>query len=211
MRRALRTAFVVMLAFLVQSIILPHFKINGVILDLIVITLYTIGYALGPYAGITAGLLCALVMEVLSGDLPGLTAVLCIGAGAVGFWSAQRIRQFRRPGRRAMEQNIKRFAPVVAVALYEMAKEALYVVYFYLTGMDIVFRHVFQTVWAGVEVGLFSLLLIPLIAGFLLRRPEDTWLARRIRKRQARAKARPVKAKTAGGTPGMPSKGGMDT
>lgn len=210
MRRALRITAAVLLAFLLQSVVLPYFKISGVIIDLIVITLYTIGYALGPYAGLTAGMLCALVMEVLSGDLPGLTAVVCIGAGAFGFWSAQKIRLFRRPGRRALEQNIKQFAPVAAVALFEMGKEALYVVYFYLTGMDIVFRHILRILWAGIEVGLFSLFLIPLITGFLRRKPEDTWLAKRIRKRQARVKARPVQSKPAGDARGMPSEGGTD-
>jgi len=101
--RAWRIIMTVLLAFLIQSTALPHLRIGGRIVDLIVITGYTIGYAAGAYAGLTAGLLSALIMEVLAGDLPGLTAVLCFAAGGFGAWSAARLIRLSIPGKRVLE------------------------------------------------------------------------------------------------------------
>ena len=70
----------------------------------------------------------------------------------------------------------------VAVGAFIVCKELLYLAYFYLTGVDIVFIHVFRVVFAGVLGAAASLALLPLWRFFLLRRAEDTLLARRIRR-----------------------------
>lgn len=193
MRRALRVVFVVLLAFLVQSTILPYFKLNGVMFDLMSITLFTVGYALGAYIGIMAGALAGLIMEVSSGDLPALTAIVCVAAGGLGAYIAYRLRLFSLPGKRPVEHTIKRFAPMAVLLLFEMGKELIYIAYFYLTGMDISFLQFSRMLIAGIEVGLFSLILVPLLYNFLLRKPEDTFLARWLRKRQAKRRVKPVK------------------
>lgn len=192
MRKALRVVVAVLTAYLLQATVLPYFKINGVMLDLVSITLCSIGFAAGPYVGLTAGLFGALLLEVLGGDLSGYTAVYCIVAGGFGAWIAIRVRNFKRVGNRALEKLVKRFAPMVAFGVFELAKETIYVIYFYLTGVDIVFIHIFRVLIAGLETMLFSLVLMPLIRGFVLRGPEDTLLAKWLRKRQAKSGPKPL-------------------
>ncbi|MCL1964751.1 MAG: hypothetical protein FWF69_06795 [Firmicutes bacterium] len=192
MRKALRVTFVVLLAFLLQSTILAYFKAGGVMLDLMVITLCSVGYACGIYVGTTAGLLGALVMEALAGDLHGLMAVTCVCAGGYGAWIAGRLQAFTRVGNRMQERLIKRFAPMLGVGLFIILKEGIYVVYFYLSGVEIAFVHIFRMVFAGIEAALASLLLLPLTYWFLLRSPKDTFFARWLAKREARIRPKPV-------------------
>ena len=182
MRRALRVLVAVLSAYLIQAIILPDFKIAGVMLDVITITLYACGFSLGMYAGIAAGLLGAMILETVGGDLAGLTSVLCVTAGVWGAWVHRRLSAFSLVGNRRRERLIKRFTPMLAVGAFIVCKELLYLAYFYLTGVDIVFIHIFRVVFAGVLGAAASLALLPLWRFFLLRRAEDTLLARRIRR-----------------------------
>lgn len=168
----------VLSAYLIQAIILPDFKIAGVMLDVITITLYACGFSLGMYAGIAAGLLGAMILETVGGDLAGLTSVLCVTAGVWGAWVHRRLSAFSLVGNRRRERLIKRFTPMLAVGAFIVCKELLYLAYFYLTGVDIVFIHVFRVVFAGVLGAAASLALLPLWRFFLLRRAEDTLLAR---------------------------------
>ena len=192
MRRALRVAAVVLLAFLLQSTMLSYFKVSGVVLDALTIALCSVGYALGIYAGLTAGLLGALLMEVMAGDLHGIMAVVCVGAGAWGAWAAGRIGGFTRVGNRMLERLVRRFAPMLAIGLFVLIKESVYVFYFYLTGVDIGFMHFFRAIFGAILAAVFSLLLLPVTYWFLMRRPEDTFLARLFARRQAKARPRPV-------------------
>lgn len=171
MRRAVRVVVAVLLAYLIQSTALPYFKINGVVLDLITITLYTVGYTFGLYIGLMAGAFCALIMEVASGDLPALISVICVGAAWVGIWTSAKLRQFNLPGKRKLEQQIKRFAPMVSIALFVLLKETVYVGYFYLTGMDIALMHVGRVLTASLYTGVASVVLLPLIYNALMKKP----------------------------------------
>lgn len=206
MRKAVRVTVAVLLAYLLQAIVLPHLKINGVILDITTITLFSIGYSLGPYAGLTAGMLSGLIMEVVSGDLPGLTAAVCVAAGGFGTVFAKKIHNINRPGQRRVEHNLKRFLPIVLIALFELVKESIYIGYFYLIGTEIVLRHFGRVLWASLEVGLAALVLMPVIIRFLRRRPEDTLLAKWRSKRQLHEQM----AEQTGDASGTPPKGGMD-
>ncbi len=172
MRKAARTVVLLLFAYLIQSAMLPYLKINGVMLDLVSVTLYTIGFTYGYYAGAMAGLLAALVMEVVGGDLPGYISVACVLAGGFGAYVAVRVSRFTRVGKRGLERAVKQFAPMVAVGIYVIAKEAVYVVYFYLTGVDIGFIHIFRMLLAGVLAAVSSLALIPLLYGVLTRKPK---------------------------------------
>lgn len=196
MRRVFRAVFMVLLAYLVQATILPYFKIAHMMLDLLSITLYTIGYAFGLYGGLMAGGLAALIMEVSAGDLAGLISVFCVLAGAFGAWTTIRLRSFRIAGKRRREQRVKQFAPMVAIALFVMAKELVYVGYFYITGMDMTFWHIMKAVIAGLYAGGVSLVLLPLIYNFLVRSPEETMLAKWAQKRKDKNKERQKKQKS---------------
>lgn len=192
MRRAIRVTIAVVLAYLIQSTILPSFKVGGVMINLMVITLFTCGYAAGLYTGLTAGVFGALLMEVASGDLQGLTAVACIAPGVIGAWLAKRLRGFSLPGKRTAEQYIKRFAPVIVIALIVTGIELLYFAYFYLTGMDVGFSHFLRCVWTGILAGLCALVLMPLLYNFMLRKANDTLWAKWARKRKAKRAAKKV-------------------
>lgn len=209
MRRAVRVAGLILFAYLMQSTVLPHLKIGGLMIEYMVITLFTIGYACGYYAGLVGGVFCALLMESLSGDLPGLTSAICVGAGAFGAWLATRLQAFEKPGRRRLEVYVKRFTPMVAIVLFVALKETIYIVYFYLTGTSIVFGHWLKMVLAGLLAGVFSLVLLPLTYNFLLRSPESTYMARQMRKRRMKKKPKEVEPVTK--PQGVPAEGGMDT
>ncbi len=210
MRKALRVTFSLLAAFLVQSTVLPYFKAGGVLLDLVTVALFTAGYALGPYAGVTAGLFAALLMESLTGDLGGLAAVACVASGAVGAWAAARLKRYVRPGNRLKERIVRQFGPMVLVGLFVMGKESVNVVYFYLTGVDVSFVHAFRVVFAGCWAALWSLLLIPALVRFLLRKPEETFVAKWAAKRRARVKPEPAAKKTAAPEALAAEKGGSD-
>ena len=193
MRKALRVTFAVLFVYLLQTTVLPYFKINGVMLDLLAITMCCIGFSCGMYTGFTAGLFAALIMETVSGDLAGLTAVTYIGAGPFGAWLRRRILEFTRVGNRAQERAIKQFAPMVAFGFYVALKETIYLLYFYLTGVDIGFIHIFRVLFAGLQTMLLSFLLLPLEHWYLTRRPEDTFLGRLVAKRRKEKKGKPDK------------------
>lgn len=208
MRRAGRVTVAVLVAYLLQSTLLPYFKVNNIMVDVITITLFTVGYTCGLYTGLTAGVFSALIMEVASGDLPGLISVICVGAGGAGAWIADLLRRFERPGRRRLERRIKRYAPMVLAGIYVLLKELLYVGYFYLNGLEVSGRQIWVAVQAGVIAGTVSLLLVPFIGRFLLRKPEETMMARWLERRRKKRRAKPIeKAKEA---LSLPTEGGTD-
>ncbi len=196
MRKAVRSGAFILLAYLFQATALTYFKVNGVTLDLVSVVLYTVGFSLGLYAGVTGGLLGALVMEVVSGDLPGVISVSCVAAGALGALVGKRVREFTRVGKRTQERLVKRFAPMVVVGLFVIVREAIYVVYFYLTGVDIVFMHISRMLIAGVFAALVAVPLLPVLYGFLTRKDEETFVAKWRRKQKTKGEAKslsPVK------------------
>lgn len=213
MRKVARVVVAVVLSFLLQSTVLPYLKLGRVMLDLMSITLFTIGYALGLYAGVMGGLLGAMIMEVLGGNLPGLSAAACLAAGAFGAWMAMRIRGLTLVGRRGLEGIIKRFAPMVLIALFVLVHEFINLAYFYLTGTDITFSLVFKVLLAAFWAGVFSLVLMPLIYGFVRRKREDTLIAKWVRRQKARNRRKakdidPVKPME--GAAPLPTEGGTD-
>lgn len=199
MRKVVRVIVGVLLAYLLQTTVLTHFKINGNMLDMVSIMLFSIGYALGLYAGLMAGLLEALILEVLSGDLPGLTAFLCVAAGAAGAWIAVMLRRVEVAGNRGLERIIKRFGPMAMVGVFVIAKETIYVAYFYLTGMEVSGWHVWRIITAGLEAAIASILLLPLIFNMTRRRPEDTMIAKWKKRRRAKREAKPAKKQPVAG------------
>lgn len=212
MRKIVRAAGALLLAYMLQATVLPYFRIGGMLLDLISITLFTLGYVQGLYAAIVAGMACALIMEVLSGDLSALISVFCVAAGVLGALAAPRVDQVSVPGRRGLERQIKRFAPMVLIAAFVMVKELLYVGYFYLTGINLTFMHFYRPLVAGLYAGACALAVVPFLTGFLKRDPQDTMLARRRRRRAEKKKPKPVEPETAEGfwdeTPDIPLEGG---
>lgn len=181
-RQWVRAAIAVLVCYLVQSTVLPHLKIGGVLIDLMTITLYGIGYTLGPFTGLTQGALAALIMEVASGNLPGLTSILCVGAAAFGFWTAHRFRFVALAGKRQLESLVRQFGPILCVTAFELVKEAIYIAYFYLNGAEIQPFHVTNALFSGLIVAGLSLLLIPILHNYLTRTPGESFLAKWLRK-----------------------------
>lgn len=194
MRRLIRVTVLVLLSYLLQATILPSFKIGGVILDVMSITIYTIGYACGTYSGMMAGVFLAAIVEVVSGDPPGLSLIY-VAIGYFGSWVVRKMRAFTRVGNRTLEHNVKRFAPMVLLGVAAMAKETLYMVYFYLTGMEVGFGHISRVMMSGLWAAIAGFLLLPLEYGILRRKKEDTLLGKWKKRRIEKSKAKPIEPK----------------
>lgn len=188
MRKAARIVFALLLAYAVQATMLPYFRINGIILDAITVVLYTAGFACGMYAGIVTGLFGALLLEVLSGDLPGLTAVMAVATGGFGYYMARWTSRYARKDNRRLERLIKGAAPVIAVGFLVLIREIIFLLYFYLTGAELQAMHIFRAVQCSFITMLCALLLIPVVSRFILRKAEDTWFAKWRKRRRNRKK-----------------------
>lgn len=184
MRKGIRGTIVLLLAYLVQATVLNHFKISGVMIDLIAVTLFAIGYYLGVFASAAGGLLMALIMETLTGELSGFISVFCIAASALGAYVEPKFRHFERPGKRRQDRLIKWLAPIVSVGLFVIAREAIYTVYFYLTGVEIRLAHIMRMLLSGILASGLALPLFPVIGGFVHRPIEDSFLGKRLLKRK---------------------------
>ncbi|MDR0897697.1 MAG: hypothetical protein LBN04_07555 [Oscillospiraceae bacterium] len=188
MRRLVRVALLVVLAFLIQSTVLPYLKVGGVQPNLMHVLLLGIGLCGMPYMAITTGLFAALLLEVLSGDLPGLTAVLALGAPCFGLLVSRWLGKLSLPGNRRRERLIRLAAPALSAGLFIAASELVYLAYFYLTGMEIDLAHILRVLFAAVLAMLIALPVLPFARGFVLRPADQTFIAkRRQRRRDKRA------------------------
>jgi hypothetical protein len=183
MRRLLRVVLLVVLGFLLQSTVLPYFKVGGVQPDLMHVVLLAIGLCGMPYMAVATGLFAALLLEVLSGDLPGLTAVLALGAPCFGLLAHWWLGKLALPGSRLRERIIRLAAPVLSAGLFIAAKELIYLGYFYLTGTEIGFSHVLRLLWAAVLAMIIALPVLPYVRAFVLRPADQTFIAKRRAKR----------------------------
>lgn len=192
MRKALRIVFALLLAYLVQATILPYFRINSIIIDVITVVLYTTGFACGLYAGFVTGLLGALLQEVLSGDLPGLTALIAIAAGWVGAYVARFTRLYERNDNKRVERLVKRVTPILAVGMLVLVREGVFILYFYLTGTEMKLMHFLRALQCCLITMACASVLMPFVSGFILRERENTFLAKRLRKRKNKKVAKPL-------------------
>lgn len=186
MRKAARIVFSLLLAYLVQATMLPYFRIGSIILDVTTIVLYTAGFACGTYAGIVTGLLGALFMEVLSGDLPGLSSAVAIAAGIFGAYVARWTSRYQRANNKRLERFVKDITPVLGLGLLIAIREAIFIAYFYLTGTEITIMHMVRAIRCAIVTMVGALLLIPILSRFMTRDPQDTLIAKWKKRRQNR-------------------------
>ena len=187
MRKAARVAFSLLLAYLAQATILPYFRIGPIILDVMTVVLYTAGFAGGMYTGFVAGLAGALLLEILSGDLPGLSAVFAIATGLFGAYTTVWINRIREgDGKKRKEGLLDRALPAGAVFVLVLVREVIYIAYFYLTGADIFFSHIVRAVRCAALSGALAFLLAPPLAAFMTRDRKKTFIANWRRRRRNR-------------------------
>jgi len=192
MRKAMRAFLVLLTAYLLQTTVLPHLKIGGVMVDLGTIALFAAGYYLGTYGAVISGLLMGLWMETLTGELGGLIAIVCLATSSIGAYTAHRFGGLDRAGKRNMDRLVRWFVPAIIASLIIVGRESIYLVYFYLTGVEIRPIHFFRVALAGLIVGGAAVPLLPLIGGFMLRTRENAYLARRIERWKNRKKPSPI-------------------
>ncbi|HIT68791.1 MAG TPA: hypothetical protein IAC36_02685, partial [Candidatus Aphodomonas merdavium] len=72
-----------------------------------------------------------------------------------------------------------------AVFLFVAAKEAIYVTYFFLTGVNIEFIHVFRVVFTALETAALSFVLLPLTQYFFTHKPKSPEEKKKERQQQA--------------------------
>lgn len=185
MRKALRAGSIVVLSYLLQATLLPFLKVRGAQLDLISLMLFALGSVLGMYGGICCGLGAALILESVGGNIAGFTTVFCVLAPVFGAYVHKRMLDLSLPGNRGRERMIKRLAPKAAVFLFVAAKEAIYVTYFFLTGVNIEFIHVFRVVFTALETAAFSFVLLPLTQYFFTHKPKSPEEKKKERQQQA--------------------------
>ena len=187
MRRAARVVFSLLFSYLVQATILPYFRVGSIILDVITVVLFTAGFACGMYAGFLAGLMGALLLEVLSGDLPGLSALFAVLTGLFGayvtIWMS---RAQQDDGKKRREGLTKRIVPAAAVFGLVSVRELIFVAYFYLTGAEISVTHVIRMFRCALLAGALAFLLVPALSGFMTRDPKKTFIANWKRRRRNR-------------------------
>jgi hypothetical protein len=186
LRKAARIVFLLLLSYLVQATMLTYFRIGSVVLDIVVLILFTSGFACGMYAGFVTGLLGALLLEVLSGDLPGLSSIVPIAAGIFGAYVAGQVGRYQKSSNKRQERLVKRIAPPVALSALVMAREGIFIAYFYLTGADISVMHLIRAFHCAAVTGALALLLMPALAGFMTRDRKKTLIARWRRRRRNR-------------------------
>lgn len=192
MRKALRIVFALVLAYLVQATMLPYFRIGGIIIDVITVVLYTTGFACGIYAGFVTGLLGALMLEIMSGDLPGLTALMAVAAGVLGAYVARRTSVYHRNDNKRLERLVKRVVPIFAIGVLVLVRESVFLLYFYLTGTNLSLMHFLRGFQCSLITMACAVVLMPFLSGFMLRKREDTFLAKRRKKRKNKKKPKPL-------------------
>lgn len=195
MRKALRAGGAVVLAYLIQATVLPYLKVRGVQLDLMTITLFSLGSVLGMYKGICCGLFAALIMESVGGDIAGFTTVFCLGAAAFGAYTVKKIEKIDLPGNRGRERMIRLVAPKAAAGLFMLGKESLYFTYFFLTGVSMAYIHVFRIIFSAVEVAAFSFVLMPLLKWWI-EHPTRTRAEKKAERLARKKKFEPPAAET---------------
>ncbi len=192
MRRAIRAAVLLLAAYILQSTVMGYLRIGDVIPDLVCLVLFAFGTAFGLYGAIVGGIVGALLMEALSGELSGLTAAWCIAASGFAYWTSYQMRKPLKPGTGQIKKSILRMIPPVAASTVEITKEGIQVFYFYLTGVDIGFMHLYRVMIAGIEMFVLAFFFIGPIRRFLLRPAEQTLISKWWRKHRERREEKQV-------------------
>lgn len=186
MRKAVRVVFSLFLSYLVQATMLTYFRVGSIKLDVVTVVLFTAGFAGGMYTGFVTGLLGALLLEVLSGDLPGLSSVTSVAAGIFGAYMATWTGKYQTKGNKRRERFVKRTAPVASLVALIAAREIIFILYFYLTGADIAAMHFIRMVRCALLTGGIALLLMPPLSGFMTREKKKTFLYKWRKRRRSR-------------------------
>lgn len=74
----------IMVSYLLQSSVFPHFELAGVVPDILLILVVSTAFFKGQNAGVLAGFLSGLLMDFCMGDVIGLFAILYM---LVGFFT----------------------------------------------------------------------------------------------------------------------------
>ena len=193
MRKALRIVYALLLAYLVQAIMLPYFRVQGVVPDIVSVVLYTAGFTGGLYTALMTGAFGALVLEVLSGDLQGLTALTAVALPVVGMYVGIWTGRYIRNDNKRLERTVKRVVPIIAIGMPIALREAIFLIYFYLTGTELMLIHFVRLLICIVLTIACNFLLLSVTYRFILRDAKNTFLAKRIQKWKKRKKPKETK------------------
>lgn len=82
------TLFEILFCFLLQSAVFPHIALAGVVPDILMILVVSVGFSRGRTPGLLVGLAAGLLVDFTYGDFVGLFAILYMFIGyLVGFSS----------------------------------------------------------------------------------------------------------------------------
>lgn len=87
MIRFVVTLIEILICFLLQSAVFPHFALASVVPDVMMVLVVANAYSRGVFPGMFTGLLCGLMIDCLYGDVIGLYAILYMVIGYLNGYS----------------------------------------------------------------------------------------------------------------------------
>lgn len=120
MIRFLLVIIEVVVLFLFQSTVFPHFALAGVVPDLLIILVVSIAFMRGRIPGLLTGLLCGLITDFCYGDLIGLCSFFYMIIGyTVGY------------SNKIYDENDYTI-PIIMIALSELIYNFMYYIFNFL-------------------------------------------------------------------------------
>lgn len=108
-----------MICFLLQNSVFSFFSIGGIVPDLLIVLVVTIGYHRGKVSGLFAGIIAGLLLDITAGSLLGVYAICYMFIGyAAGMVCDYYVRR-------------DTFLPMCMIAIGEFA----FMIYVYITDM----------------------------------------------------------------------------
>ena len=193
----------ILLAYTVQTTILPYFKMWGSVPDLLLCVLLSLAIHVGEtsertisriFAGLCLGLFVSLILEATYRDAPGLTTVIHVVGGLYAALTPAYLKKhldLKAMGKKA-RKRLQSIIPSLLVAGGAMISEALHVAYTYLSGVDLTFFHLFRIIYATVLAFGIALVGHRLLAQWVDRPFQAAGIVKWLNKR--RSKGKPIKA-----------------
>ena len=81
MKRNIKLAFVIIIAFLLQTTVFSKLSFGGITPNILIIITATYGFMFGRRYGMSVGFICGLLMDIFYGDVLGLYAFIFLYIG----------------------------------------------------------------------------------------------------------------------------------
>ena len=164
MRNVLKATLITLLAYLVQICAMPYLRIDGVIGNLCAVGIAVLTVSLGKKYAFGASCVTGILMDVMTGSISGLYAVIWPVVSMVFAMVFADMSDERREIRRNRNKDSRDMNPHIRIPLNAMciclALEIILVTYTTLTGTQLTMRHIARVLLSVVYTGVLSLILM---------------------------------------------------